>query len=175
MLTVLIEAADDAPALGGTLTSLVSGAVDGLVREVVVLDAGLDAATRRVADHAGCRIADAADLVSVVSNAKGDWLLLVETGARLTPDWIESVHEHLAAAEGGTRTPRAARFSRTARDRPGFFARLGGRGTALAEALVLPKAQAVGLAKAGRSLEAMAKGVASTRLEATIRPAARKG
>jgi hypothetical protein len=174
MLTVLIEAADDAPALGGTLASLVSGAVEGLVREVVVLDVGLDAGTRKVADHAGCKVAPASGLAAVVSAAKGEWLLLIEAGARLSPDWIESVHEHLAEVEAGTRTPRAARFSRAARDRPGLLARWRQRRTALAEGLILPKPQAVGLSKSGCSIEAMGKGVASTRLEATIRPALRK-
>ncbi|KQT54731.1 hypothetical protein ASG43_03975 [Aureimonas sp. Leaf454] len=171
MLTVFIEAADDAPALGGTLASLVSGAVEGLVRDVVVLDAGLDAGTRKVADHAGCRVAPAGDLAAVVAGAKGEWILLIEAGARLSSDWIEDVQAHVAEVEGGTRTPHAARFSRAKRDRPGFFARFGQKRTALAEALLLPKAQAVGLSKASQSLETMGRGVAATRLEATIRPA----
>lgn len=174
MLTVLIEAADDAPALGTSLASLVSGAVEGLVREVIVLDVGMNAGTRKVADHAGCRIAPAADLVPVVAGAKGEWLLLVEAGARLSSDWIEDVTVHISEVERGTRTPRAARFSRNAQDRPSFLARLRQKRTALTEALLLPKAQAVGLAKSAGSIEGMAKGVASTKLNATIRPAVRK-
>ncbi|KQT69633.1 MULTISPECIES: hypothetical protein [unclassified Aureimonas] len=175
MLTVLIEAGDDAPALGTSLASLVSGAVEGLVREVVVLDVGMDAGTRKVADHAGCRVAPAADLSAVVAAAKGDWLLLIEAGSRLSSDWIEDVTVHLSEVERGTRTPHAARFSRSTQDRPSFLARLRQKRTALTEGLLLPKAQAVGLSKSAASIEAMAKGVATTRLNAAIRVAARSG
>ena len=47
MLTVLIDAADDPNGLALTLATLVPGAVEGLVRDVVVIDRGLDAATRK--------------------------------------------------------------------------------------------------------------------------------
>lgn len=174
MLTVLIEAADDASALGASLASLVAGAVEGIVREVVVLDVGMDAGTRKVADHAGCRIAPAGDLSSVVAGAKGEWLLLLEAGSRLSSDWIEDVADHIAEVERGSRTPRAARFSRSAQDRPSFLARLRQKRTALTEGLLLPKAQGVGLAKSAGSIEGMARGVATTRLDATIRAAVKK-
>ncbi|RYE82807.1 MAG: glycosyl transferase family 2, partial [Hyphomicrobiales bacterium] len=47
MLTVLIDAAEDPNGLALTLSTLVAGAVEGLVREVVVIDRGLDDATRK--------------------------------------------------------------------------------------------------------------------------------
>ena len=73
MLTVLLEVRnDDAEALGATLASLVPAAVDGLVREVVVLDGGMGPAAQKIADDAGCVIRPAQELADVVSDAKGD-------------------------------------------------------------------------------------------------------
>ena len=59
MLTVLIHGADDAPAFAQTLSPLVSGAVEGILRDVVVLDVAGDD-VRRVADNAGCRLSSLA-------------------------------------------------------------------------------------------------------------------
>lgn len=174
MLTVMIESSEDQAALAASLAALVPGAIEGLVREVVVIDRGLDAATREVADHAGCRIVGSESLATSVGAARGDWLLLLEPGARLQEGWIEAVATHVGDVEDRGRTPRAARFSRSRDDRPGFFQRFGQRRSALTEGLLLPKPQAVGLAARRLSLEDMAKGLASTRLEARLRPRAPK-
>jgi hypothetical protein len=170
MVSVFIEAGEDPHALAASLSTLVSGAVEGMVREVVVIDRGLDAATRKVADHAGCRIATGESLSGIVALSRGNWLLLLEAGARLSLDWTEAVATHIGDVESRALTPRAARFSRAKRDQPGFFARFTGRRTALVEGLLVPKPQAVGLAKGADTLEAMAKGLATTRLAATVRP-----
>ncbi|WP_210251297.1 glycosyltransferase family protein [Aureimonas psammosilenae] len=166
-MTVLIECGEDAGALAASLATLVPGAVDGLVREVVVLDRGLDAGTRKVADHAGCRIAEGEQLAQVVFAAKGEWLLLIEPGARLAPGWIEGVAAHLGDVLAGA-LPKAARFSVSPHDRRGLMSRFLRRRSVLADGLLLPKA---GLApRASQELEDLAKGVAARRLEATIRP-----
>lgn len=170
MLTVIIEAGMDRNALGASLAALVPGAIEGLVREVVVVDAGLDAGTRKVADHAGCRIVPGGALAAAVAASRGEWLLLLEPGARLSAGWIESVGAHLGEVEAGLRTPKAARFSRSRRDRPGFWQRFARRSTALSDGLLLPKAQALGRAKTSPTLEDLAKGLATMRLDATLRP-----
>ena len=54
MLSVLIETRNDEEALARTLGSLIGGAVEGVVREVVVCDAGSTDQTHYVAEHAGC-------------------------------------------------------------------------------------------------------------------------
>lgn len=170
MLSVLIEAGDDQAALGASLATLVPGAIEGLVREVVVIDGGLDAATRKVAHHAGCRIVPANALAATVASVRGEWLLLIEPGARLSTDWIDAVEQHLSDVADRDLTPRAARFSRSKRDRPSLVARFFQKRTALTEGLLLPKAQAIGLAKRGKTLEEIANGIATRRLEATLRP-----
>ena len=54
MLSVLIETRNDEEGLARTLASLVGGAVEGVVREVIVCDLGSTDQTHDVAEHAGC-------------------------------------------------------------------------------------------------------------------------
>lgn len=172
MLTVLLEAGADQAALGATLATLVPGAIEGLVREVVVVDRGFDAGTRTVADGAGCRIVPGAALADAIRLARGEWLLLLEPGARLSAGWLESVGAHLGDAAAGLGTPRTARFSRARQDRPGVWARLTRRASALSDGLLLSKAEA--LARLGPTadggLQDIARGLAAIRLDATLRP-----
>ena len=162
MLTVLIDAAEDPNGLALTLSTLVAGAVEGLVREVVVIDRGLDDATRKVADHAGCRIVSGETLPAIVGAAKGDWLLLLEPGARLVDGWIDEVVAHVS------KSSLPGRFSRTAGSRVPLFSRAFSRPTALAEGLLIAKARAAALAKSTGTAEALARGLATKRLGAEI-------
>jgi hypothetical protein len=105
MLTVLIETKDSEEALARTLASLVSGAVQGVVRDVIVADRGSTDQTRRVAEHAGCHVV-ATGLADALGQAKGEWLLILEPGSRLLDGWIGPVAMHVSNAGG------AARFTR---------------------------------------------------------------
>lgn len=166
MISVLIECREDAVALAATLATLVPGAVEGLIREVLVVDRGMDAATRKVVDHAGCRIVAEREVAQALSVAKGDWLLLLEPGARLSAGWIEAVAEHVAAAalDG---PGKAARFSAPPAGAGGLLRRmLQGGGRPLLYGLLLPKAQ--GAARYGANGFALRPG--TRRLAATIRP-----
>ena len=53
-LSVLIETKENEDGLARTLSSLVGGAVEGVVREVIVCDRGSTDQTYCVAEHAGC-------------------------------------------------------------------------------------------------------------------------
>ena len=169
MLTVLMDCGSDDRRLAATLAPLVAGAVEGVVREVVLFDRGMRNSSRRVADHAGCRIVDPKEFRSAIKASKGDWLLLLEPGARLSPGWIEAITDHVNdVALGRARSP-AARFMPSPGDRPGFFQRVRRIRTALAEGFLLPKPQAIGRANSADTLEKMARGVAVTALPATIK------
>lgn len=173
MLTVLMECGADDQGVAATLASLVPGAVEGVVREVILVDRDMSAESRKVADHAGCRVVAAGDLRQAVEAARGEWLLLLEPGSRLLPGWIEAVIEHGDAVAGGTARNPAARFSRARADRPGFFGRLRQVRTSLSEGMLMPKPQAVGLARTAPGLAALARGIAVVTLPAEIRPAPR--
>lgn len=119
MLTVLIHGADDAPAFAQTLSPLVSGAVEGILRDVVVLDAVGDD-VRRVADHAGCRLASAGEVLAAPAALKGEWVLILRSGERLPENWIDRVVRYA----GGRSAVAAARLPEP---EPGIFDRLFGR------------------------------------------------
>ncbi len=161
MLSVLIETRNDEEGLVRTLASLIGGAVEGVVRDVIVCDNGSTDHTHRIAEQAGCHYV-AGGIAAGIGQAKGDWLLLLEPGARLAEGWIEEVVTHTA------RQTMPARFSRARANRAPFLARVFSGKRALSEGLVISKRQAVALAKSARSAEAMARGLASKRLNAEI-------
>lgn len=168
MLTVVIETLNDEEPLARTLASLVGASVDGVVREVIVLDRGSADQTALVAEHAGCRMLAGGDLRASLSSARCEWLLLLEPGARLLEGWTEAVVRHIAADNG------PGRLTRSKAARLPISARLFGVGNLLAEGLVIAKAQALETAAQGGALKSLARGVSARRIEAEIVPAARK-
>lgn len=161
MLSVLIQTLNDEERLARTLASLIGGAVEGVVRDVVVCDGGSTDQTHRVADHAGCHFVGGG-VAAGIRQAKGDWLLLLEPGARLAEGWIDEVAAHTA------RQTMPARFSRARGSRVPFLSRVFSGNRALAEGLVISKRQAAALSKNARSTEAIARGLATKRLDAEI-------
>jgi glycosyltransferase involved in cell wall biosynthesis len=168
MLSVLIETRNDEEGLARTLASRVGGAVEGVVREVIVCDAGSTDHTRKVAEHAGCRLVAGGGVAEGIAQAKSDWLLLLEPGARLAESWTEAVAAYLA------KPTMAARFSRTRGSRAPFFSRVFSRNSALSDGLLITKRQALVLGRHAGSAEAIARGLATKRLDAEIWPAPRK-
>jgi cellulose synthase/poly-beta-1,6-N-acetylglucosamine synthase-like glycosyltransferase len=162
MLSVLIETRNDEEALARTLASLVGGAVEGVVREVIVCDRGSTDQTHYVAEHAGCRYLAGGGIAAGVAQAKGDWLLLLEPGARLADGWIDDVLEHVG------KLTMAARFSRSRKDRAPFLSRVFSSGRALAQGLLITKRQAAALSKSARDAEGIARGLATKLLAAEI-------
>ncbi|MGH6769820.1 MAG: glycosyltransferase [Xanthobacteraceae bacterium] len=133
MLSVVIPTRESERLLVPTLSALVPGAVAGVVREVIVADAGSQDATAQVADVAGCRFeaipgALGARLVSAAALARAPWLLFLRPGCVPEPSWIEEI-------EGFVRECELA-----ADERAAVF-RSGGRGrSAIVEMLALAAA-----------------------------------
>lgn len=167
MLSIIIETTNHEDALSRTLLLLVSGAVHGLVRDVIVLDHGSTDQTARVAEQAGCAIVTGVTLSECISRARGEWLLLLEPGARVSANWVESIERHCVITEG------PARFARSREGRPAFFSRIVKRDTALMDGLLITKKQALVLAKSATSSEALARGLASRKMKAEIVPVGR--
>ena len=162
MLTVLIETRNSEESLALTLASLVGGAVEGVVRKVIVCDQGSTDGTRQIADHAGCDFIAAGGVVAGIGQAKGDWLLLLEPGARLVDGWIEDVVAHTA------KLTMPARFSRARGSQAPFLSRVFSGNRALAEGMVITKRQATALSRHAASAEAIARGLATKKLDAEI-------
>lgn len=162
MLTVLIETENDEDGLTRTLASLISAAVEGVVRDVIVCDRGSTDQTHRVAEHAGCNYVASGGIAAGIRQAKGEWLLMLEPGARLVEGWIEPVIAHTA------KLTMPARFSRARGSRAPFLSRAFSRPTALAQGLVITKRQATALSRHAQSAEAIARGLATRKLDGEI-------
>ena len=166
MLSVLIETRNDEEALARTLASLVGGAVEGVVREVIVCDRGSTDQTHYVAEHAGCVFLAEGGIKAGIAQAKGDWLLLLEPGARLADGWTDDVMRHTAKLTMG------ARFSRSKASNRPFWERITSRPRALEQGLVITKRQAAVQARNGADAEGIARGMAMKTLEVEITVAA---
>ncbi|MDF1599581.1 glycosyl transferase family 2 [Mesorhizobium sp. YIM 152430] len=131
MISVLIETKDDEEGLAKTLASLVSGAVEGLVREVIVCDLGSSDGTETVAEHAGCIFLAGTRCEEAVAGARSEWVLMLKPGARLAPGWVEAAREHVAAAES------PAIFSRSRQSELPFWSKWLKRRERFAEGLLM--------------------------------------
>ncbi|MHB2265449.1 glycosyltransferase [Aliihoeflea sp. PC F10.4] len=133
MISVLIETRNSEAELARTLASLVAGAVEGVVREVIVCDRGSTDGTATVAEHAGCVFLADAAVTGGVKVARGDWLLVLQPGARMASGWIEPVREHVSVS------PLPASFSRSPQTARSLWSRLFARPPAFSEGLLVPK------------------------------------
>ncbi len=165
MLTIILECRDNEAELAQTLSALVSGAVEGVVRDVIVLDHGSRDGSAKVADAAGCRFLSHWDMKDVVRSARGDWLLLLEPGARPLSGWVDAVVDHVSI-DGNP-----ARFLGSRSHRRPFFKRFGRRKAPLELGYLVSKRQASAAARSGMVLADIAKGVGVRSLVAEIVPA----
>jgi len=165
MLTIIMECRDNEAELAQTLSALVPGAVEGVVRDVIVLDRGSRDGSSTVADAAGCRFLAAWDMPEVLRSARGDWLLLLQPGARPMTGWVDAIVDHVAVDPGPARFRDARGYRRP------FLQRLG-RGTPpLERGYLVSKRQAVAAARPGMALADIAKGGKARDLGAEIVPA----
>ena len=78
-----------------TLSALVPAAIEGIVRDVTLACAGDIAELRKIADHAGCEIAEAADpagaIAAGLASARGDLLLILRAGYAPQSGFIEEI------------------------------------------------------------------------------------
>jgi glycosyltransferase involved in cell wall biosynthesis len=100
MISVILPTCNDEVALAHALAALVPAAADGMVREVIVADAGSEDGTLQVADAAGCRIfrggaSRGEDLSRAAAIARSDWLLFLSPRAMLEPGWQREAHDFI--------------------------------------------------------------------------------
>ena len=104
MLSVVIATQDSERALLPTLAALVVGAVAGLVREVIVADAGSRDATLAIADAAGCRVLASTQtrgprLNAAAATARASWLLFLRPGVVLEASWVDETRRFIDDVE----------------------------------------------------------------------------
>lgn len=106
MLSVIIPTHESERILVRTLACLVPGATAGLIREVILADAGSTDETAEVGDVAGCRFLPLPGplgprLDKAAEAARSEWLMVVPAGAVIEPGWVADVQQFIERAPTG--------------------------------------------------------------------------
>lgn len=104
MISVVMVASEDLPGLAAQMAMLVPAAVDGLVKEVILVgeaEPGLEA----LAEDSGARLVSAVGdpgsrFSAGAAAAKGDWILTLRSEPVLREGWREPLERHLAGGAG---------------------------------------------------------------------------
>ena len=130
MFTVVIPTFDNEATLVEALAALVPASAEGIVREVIVADAGSSDLTERIAEAAGCRWvrSDGSRGTRLQAGAeaarRGEWLLFLEPDTVLDSGWYRDVSKFVERVERTGRGDRQAACFRAANDELGFNARV---------------------------------------------------
>jgi glycosyltransferase involved in cell wall biosynthesis len=100
MISVVIPTQNAEATLAGTLSALVPGVVEGLIKDVIVVDTGSDDATLEIADATGCRIISVEaerglQLWAGCKAATGDWLLILHADSVVGEGWMDGLRNHM--------------------------------------------------------------------------------
>jgi glycosyltransferase involved in cell wall biosynthesis len=129
MISVLIPTKDSERTLVPTLSALVAGSAEGLVREVVLVDGGSTDGTAKIADAAGCefRVVPGetdARLLAAAKRARGNWLLILDPASTLEEGWTREIAKFIESSERTGEAERRAATFRLSLEGYGLWPRL---------------------------------------------------
>ena len=130
MISVVIPTLNSETSLVHCLSSLVSAAAEGVVREVIIVDGGSTDGTHDVADAAGCSWISVDDdpetrLADGVRQAKrGQWFLFLDPTVHLEIPWLSEVQSTFDRLGRAGQADQVALVFRTRLDAFGTKARL---------------------------------------------------
>lgn len=103
MLSVIVPTHESERILVRTLACLVPGATAGLIRDLILADAGSTDETAEIGDVAGCRFLSLPGplgqrLDSAIASARSEWLMIIPPGAVLESGWVADVQQFIERA-----------------------------------------------------------------------------
>ena len=103
MISVVVPTNNSERLLPRCFDSLIAGAVRGVVREVIVSDAGSTDSTLAIADAAGAHVVRACNnrseqMIKAAAMAKSDWLLFLHPQTALEAGWEAEAESFLGQA-----------------------------------------------------------------------------
>lgn len=115
MISVVIPTLNAANTLPETLSALIPAAVDGFVREVIVVDGGSTDETSKIADGAGVEYLTGPagrgqQLATGAKRARQPWLLFLHADTVLMEGWMRDAGLFMRSIDEGKRAPSAAAF-----------------------------------------------------------------
>ncbi len=115
MITVIIPTLNAESGLAAALTALVSASVEGLIREVIVVDGGSSDRTLEIADQAGAMLIQSApgrgqQLAAGAKAARMPWLMFLHADTVLEQGWEREAAAFIERVEIGQRPEAAAAF-----------------------------------------------------------------
>lgn len=115
MITIVIPALNAETTLPATLTALVPAALEGLVREVIVVDGGSVDRTRQIADQAGAELLTAppnrgTQMRAGANAARHPWLLFLNADTVLDAGWEREADHFMERVDSGASRHAAAAF-----------------------------------------------------------------
>ena len=115
MISVVIPTLNAEATLAETLGALVPAVVEGLVKEVIIVDGGSTDETAKVVDIAGATLVRSergrgTQLAAGAKAAKFPWLLFLHADTVLASGWEREAAGFIERIESGRRAPGAAAF-----------------------------------------------------------------
>lgn len=115
MISVIVPTLNSATTLSSTLESLISAAVQGLVREVLVVDGGSTDNTLAIADGYGATTISASPqrslrLAAGVQQSRCPWLLVLNPDSVLEVGWEREAEHVMGKIDDGSRPAKAVVF-----------------------------------------------------------------
>jgi len=100
MLSVIIDVKDAAQRLPALLAQLTAGAVQGLVREVLIV-APHDLFVAELCEETGAERAES--LAAAAERSRAERLLVARADFRLRDGWVDALTDHLSSGGGAAR------------------------------------------------------------------------